>query len=587
MKLKINLLTLLSLAGSAQAISFRDYYYGNTALDIPSHFEDVDHAIGSGQLDLSNKNLTDLTDFDADHLIGLSDLEVLNLAGNKLTELPANFFQDFDSLVELNLNNNRLTTLPATIFLRIGKTLRELYLANNRITVLHAPTFSNLHILSDLDLSGNDLKTLPLGIFLSLQALRYLSLNYNQLAELPRGVFKGLDKLKNLYLQWNQLSMLPAGIFNNLSNITILNLAGNEIAKFPPSIFADLETLRILDLYNNPIPLNDDELRKELGIRPFIRLYFKGREQRLIEQQMFTAIRNGDYDLVRQLYKTIMLGRVGIPVGSEMKKIDIAKMRDVDDNNLLQTVVQSLAQKIREINREVAKSIAQLTPEEKKAVEDQTKSVEEVYIKILGTLIQFGGPSVEEMLSVRNKNGDDVLGAAIGALGRDSSFVRALINYEQPRMRLPAPRLILVTQRPHSEKTEKNEAETASENLAVQRNRLQKRPLELPGPEPKRMQFERIPAIAMEEAPEALEAKQRSEQKQGEEVAQQKRTRALGVLGLTSEQDNSQLIAARFRKLSDEYSQIISSSAPANEKNEAECKLHELYSAWTYLAFGR
>ncbi len=95
---------LLILAGSAQAISFRDYYYGNRKSDIPSHKKEINAEVARGNLNLNNIGLTDLVGFD--QVPGLNKLRFLYLDGNQITKLPENIFQILPGLRMLSLFNN-------------------------------------------------------------------------------------------------------------------------------------------------------------------------------------------------------------------------------------------------------------------------------------------------------------------------------------------------------------------------------------------------------------------------------------------------------------------------------------------------
>ncbi len=131
----------------AQGISFRDYYR--------KHKEEVDNQVKGGTLNLSNKNLTDLTDFDADHIPGLTALRVLYLFQNQLTILsPAEVFKGLTALRVLDLDKNQLIILPAGVFNGLTA-LQLLYLYNNQLTTLPAGVFNGLTALRALYLYNN------------------------------------------------------------------------------------------------------------------------------------------------------------------------------------------------------------------------------------------------------------------------------------------------------------------------------------------------------------------------------------------------------------------------------------------------
>ncbi len=113
---------ILTLASTAEAISFRDYYHGNAALGIPSHEKEINWEIARSDLNLGYKGLTDLIGFE--EVPGLTALRVLYLNDNQLTALPKNIFPSLTALRMLYLYNN---PIPLT-----EKQLRqELQLPNN------------------------------------------------------------------------------------------------------------------------------------------------------------------------------------------------------------------------------------------------------------------------------------------------------------------------------------------------------------------------------------------------------------------------------------------------------------------------
>ena len=167
---KIMLLSLVSLVvviPQLHSISLAEYIEQN---GVPQ--------IQNNKLNLSNKNLTDLT--------GLQDIPNIN------------------QVINLDLSNNQLQTLPATIFNGLDN-LMFLSLSNNQLQAqtLPADIFNGLNNLLALSLRGNQLQTLPDEIFSGLNNLRALSLDNNQLKTLSVTIFNGLNKLETLELRGN------------------------------------------------------------------------------------------------------------------------------------------------------------------------------------------------------------------------------------------------------------------------------------------------------------------------------------------------------------------------------------------------
>lgn len=93
------LLLLLALAGSLQAVSFRDYYNGNQALGIPSHKDEIDKAMASGVLDLAGRNITSLD--------GLTEI-----VGHFATSTTAHLQINIDLQIAKNLVRSQATSAP-------------------------------------------------------------------------------------------------------------------------------------------------------------------------------------------------------------------------------------------------------------------------------------------------------------------------------------------------------------------------------------------------------------------------------------------------------------------------------------------
>ncbi len=182
-------LLLLSLGGSAQAISFRDYYRGNADLEIRPHEKEINDAVASGTLNLDNKHLTDLSGFN--EVPGLTALRTLYLSFNQLTSLPQNIFHDLTGLRSLYLYNNQLTELPENIFHGLTR-LQSLYLYHNQLAALQENVFQGLTALQTIDLS------------------------YNQFTSMTANIFRGLPRLQNLYLANNPISLNSAQLRKKL-----------------------------------------------------------------------------------------------------------------------------------------------------------------------------------------------------------------------------------------------------------------------------------------------------------------------------------------------------------------------------------
>ncbi len=481
----------------ARGISFRDYYR--------MHKKAVDRMVAEHDLQINNVHLADLTDFDEAHVPGLTwlvklnlaynrlntlpanifdglaNLRVLDLSYNRLTSLPSNIFNGLIALEELSLFINQLTTLPADIFKGLAN-LRELLIMNNELSSLDQAIFNDLIALRWLNLSNNKLPVLPANIFHNLIALVRLDISDNQLNVLPATIFNGLVALRWLDLSNNNLASIPANIFNGLHHIEDLLLTNNQITEFPTNILKE-QDLRQLVLVNNPIAMSETQLRKKVGGDIWV-IWFKDPKEEATERLLFKAINDGNAYEVEKRLAEITSGKYRLRnkkfPGPLLKEQDVSKVRDPNGNNLLQLVVKNLSERVQNMRSEITKikNEKNNSEEEKKTAADvigqQIKAAEDLYAKIFVIIAQSvlsqaeGSSGLQEMLLSRDKNGYDVVGSAVGALGKNSTFVRALISFEhQPTT--PAKRFLI---KPRVKTTE-SEAEEVEKGLAEQRKQLE------------------------------------------------------------------------------------------------------------------
>ncbi len=337
MKLKNSLFFLfIALAGSSQAISFRDYHYGSMALGIPSHEKEINDEVAKGSLNLRNKELTDLNGFN---------------------EVP-----DLDKLLLLNLSHNKLATLPENIF-------------------------------------------------------------------------QELTRLRNLFLNDNRLTKLSANIFHSLTALQMLDLYNNQLNGLPINIFNGLSELRRLSLWNNPIPLTKAQLVKELQLPLKIEFSFKTQKQARAEQELFAAIKNADVLMVGQWLADIMNERVRAPW---FFKIDITKIRNSNDDNLLHAAIKDAAERLRTIDRElgIVRRDEKLSPDEKKKANnvllEQKSEINDRYMKIISEILSCGEKCVRNMLFTPNAEGQQVIDAMFAKLGFDSPITQAILFVLNP-----------------------------------------------------------------------------------------------------------------------------------------------------------
>ena len=182
---------ILTLAGSAHAVSFRDYYHGNQALGIPSHEKEINDAVKSKKyLILRKANLTDLDGLD--EIPGIEELTALQVDDNKIATLPE-FIGTLPKLTYLCARHNKIETLPASF-----SNLTNLLLSSNKLTDFPACILSMLN-LARLELSFNQIEDIPERIA-ALTQLTSLELTGNRITTIPTGLLN-LPKLRSLSAQ--------------------------------------------------------------------------------------------------------------------------------------------------------------------------------------------------------------------------------------------------------------------------------------------------------------------------------------------------------------------------------------------------
>ena len=228
-----------------------------TAIPVPlaELLEAAQEGAGTERLDLSSRNLTDIT-----ALAGLTDLSELDLSDNAITDLGP--LAGLTGLEVLNLSGNGIEELWPLAGLT---SLEVLKLSGNGITDLHP--LAGLTGLEVLDLSGNQIEDLwPLAELTGLEvldlagngieelwplagltALERLNLSDNGIEEL--WPLAGLTGLEVLLLDRNRVADVLA--LSQLAGLANLGLSGNRIADL--GLLSELGGLRRLDLSGNAV----------------------------------------------------------------------------------------------------------------------------------------------------------------------------------------------------------------------------------------------------------------------------------------------------------------------------------------------
>lgn len=202
----------------------------------------------TGQLNLSNNNLTELPDC----IDGFVNITQFNIQNNKISTLPSSI-GNLTNLTYLNLSKNQLTGLPESI----GKLLNvgQIDLNDNKIVSLPS-SIGNMSKLGVLNLDNNSLNTLPDNFSrLKLWQLRIVN---NQLKSLPSD-FGTLSNLEALYLWDNNLNEIPESI-GDLAKINTMDFSNNQLSSIPKSI-GKLKTLQYLSFSGNHLTDLPEEIK--------------------------------------------------------------------------------------------------------------------------------------------------------------------------------------------------------------------------------------------------------------------------------------------------------------------------------------
>lgn len=222
----------------------------------------VKQARESGQLNLSNRELTEIPDevwdmyrkpddAECDFNVkqdeqwwNVVELKKLILASNSITSISEKLV-NFLYLVILDLHDNKVKELPDV--LGDLEKLERLDLSHNELQCL-PESFRKLSQLDTLLLHYNQLKVVPSDLS-SLKRLKVLDMSHNQLSEMPRS-FGSLTNLQSLNMSHNSLKTLPSDVAN-LSILSSLDLCSNNLSQIPD--LSGLSSLKILHLRQNKL----------------------------------------------------------------------------------------------------------------------------------------------------------------------------------------------------------------------------------------------------------------------------------------------------------------------------------------------
>jgi hypothetical protein len=177
--------------------------------------------IASRSLDLSKKNLSDITQADLEELT-FEPTTVL-LSFNTLQSIPIGFKMFQNTITTLHLDHNKFTSFPSFDDSSI--------------------IFPNI---STLDLSANQLTSLPgESDHTAFPNLQTLNVNNNRIAELPTKL--PFSKLTTFLATSNSLTSITPSTFEKME---VVDISNNNIGHLPP-ILGNITTIRTLLVEGN------------------------------------------------------------------------------------------------------------------------------------------------------------------------------------------------------------------------------------------------------------------------------------------------------------------------------------------------
>ncbi|XP_007252939.2 leucine-rich repeat neuronal protein 3 [Astyanax mexicanus] len=184
-----------------------------------------------------------------DYLVNLTEVDV---SQNNVTRLSDLNVGHLPQLLSLHMEENRISNLHDNSFSHLPN-LQELYVNHNLLSLISDGAFQGLGNLLRLHLNSNQLRVIRPEWFNALNQLEILMIGENPIAQIQDMNFKPLSNLLSLVLARMNLTEIPDNALVGLNNLESISFYDNKFAKVPQSALRKVQSLKFLDLNKNPI----------------------------------------------------------------------------------------------------------------------------------------------------------------------------------------------------------------------------------------------------------------------------------------------------------------------------------------------
>ncbi|XP_067834198.1 toll-like receptor 21 [Heptranchias perlo] len=235
-------------------------------------------------LDLSNNNLSDASEFSKVNLRNISCLLMKNNPLN-VTDFLKHGNMDLQKVQYSGLRLHSQSQLSDLCHYLGHRTMEHLVLQSNRISSLNAKSLSQCPPVTNWDLSHNLLPSVSCLEFVSKKDevvsfiiehnkiselppchkggkatlvfpnLSFLTFRFNRISAISCHAFSYAPGLQTLMLNINNIAVIGQAAFSNLTSLRLLRLDNNLITDIHDHTFTELRSLRTLNLRNNRISI--------------------------------------------------------------------------------------------------------------------------------------------------------------------------------------------------------------------------------------------------------------------------------------------------------------------------------------------